>query len=83
MWPLSPARTISIYSESEFESESEPEVVDEIYHAGDDDDQNSAFAIAFAEIEEGRRASEWLDPVTVGDDLLWAAFYHERPSVVR
>ncbi|KAL0634027.1 hypothetical protein Q9L58_007045 [Maublancomyces gigas] len=79
MWPSSSVRSTPISSGSEHE----PEVVYEIYRAGDDDDQNSFFAIAFAEIEEGRRASEFMEPVTVGDDLLWAAFYRERPSAVR
>lgn len=55
----------------------EPEVICAGCSAGgdSDDDQNSAFTIAFAEIEEARRASDGLTSGSVSDGMLWAAFY--------
>lgn len=43
----------------------------------DIDCENSAFAAAFVEIDEARRAHDGLTPGTVSDAILWAAFYRE------
>lgn len=69
IWPSCRVRSTSISSE--------PEVVRAIYPADGDGGQDSAFAIAFAEIEEARWARDGLGPGFVSDGVLWAVFYRD------